>query len=358
MRVYLILLALLTTTPAWGLTCKNDYSGAEGCSSNVSAAGDCATLGYAKSEEEGCRHYIYCPFDQSYKRCVAQTETEKPLDCKSLGFTTQDKTPWCNHIITCPSDTTLTACGYDDKCLAYPLNLGPADDTWYENLPYGSKYETCDAADGNKYAKIIGCEKYYNYNSYAADLTKTCRSKCKSGDYYYMIDRYSNIGNAGFCSTTKLSSSAPLADASTLVGVVTSVTNGGYSGNIMALATVGKYGNGYCPTTSLTDGPGNTDTLVKSSDSANVCVQAAKAARNYSISLMPKGSWFLPAENDWRLIGSQPEYFVSQYINTGIAVVYMTSSSSWKLHASSTEGGLYNGNATSMYALPFAKFSQ
>ena len=62
--------SLLFSTSAFALTCLNDYSGPTGCANNVNAAGDCTTLGYSKDDVDGCKHYLYCPFDISYKRCV------------------------------------------------------------------------------------------------------------------------------------------------------------------------------------------------------------------------------------------------------------------------------------------------
>ena len=61
---------LLTIDPIYALTCRNDYSGSAGCAGNKTPAGDCETLGYSTSEVENCIHYIYCPFDTSYKRCT------------------------------------------------------------------------------------------------------------------------------------------------------------------------------------------------------------------------------------------------------------------------------------------------
>lgn len=66
---------LLCSANVFALTCKNDYSTASGCASNANAAGDCTTLGYETADVSGCSHYIYCPFDTSYKRCTSITET-------------------------------------------------------------------------------------------------------------------------------------------------------------------------------------------------------------------------------------------------------------------------------------------
>ncbi len=62
-------LTLLSTSSALALTCVNDYGGTSSCASNTTAAGDCETLGYSTSDVDNCEHYLYCPFDTSYKAC-------------------------------------------------------------------------------------------------------------------------------------------------------------------------------------------------------------------------------------------------------------------------------------------------
>ncbi|MBQ2811075.1 MAG: hypothetical protein IJF12_02790, partial [Alphaproteobacteria bacterium] len=53
----------------------------------------------------------------SYTACTTQEE----LNCAELGYTTDDKSDWCSSIITCPNDSTLTACVgqcvYNDICV-------------------------------------------------------------------------------------------------------------------------------------------------------------------------------------------------------------------------------------------------
>ena len=65
-------LTLLSASSALALTCANDYGSSAGCASNTTAAGDCTTLGYSKDNVDGCEHYLYCPFDTSYKRCATE----------------------------------------------------------------------------------------------------------------------------------------------------------------------------------------------------------------------------------------------------------------------------------------------
>ena len=64
---------LVIAGSANALTCINDYGGTSSCT-NTNPAGDCETLGYSKDNVSGCEHYLYCPFDTSYKRCVTEGE--------------------------------------------------------------------------------------------------------------------------------------------------------------------------------------------------------------------------------------------------------------------------------------------
>ena len=93
-------LTLLSASSALALTCANDYGSSAGCASNTTAAGDCATLGYSKDNVDGCEHYLYCPFDTSYKRCVA---SEK-IDCSDYPF---EECPEGAKCSSCNNGTSL-----------------------------------------------------------------------------------------------------------------------------------------------------------------------------------------------------------------------------------------------------------
>lgn len=109
----LVLCGLVPAFSAFALTCQNDYGGSTSCASNTTAAGDCKTLGYSTVNVEGCKHYLYCPFDKSYKKCV-----DAGKSCVELGFTKGDKSSWCGKLITCDSDRTYTACveSFENPC--------------------------------------------------------------------------------------------------------------------------------------------------------------------------------------------------------------------------------------------------
>lgn len=84
MRILLALMFVFAASPSWALSCKNDYAGVTGCAANASSAGDCETLGYSTAAVINCEHYIYCPFNTAYKRCVSET-TEPPAATCTTG---------------------------------------------------------------------------------------------------------------------------------------------------------------------------------------------------------------------------------------------------------------------------------
>ena len=82
---------------------------------NCAQAPDCAELGYSNVDDPNCKKdgYLYCPFDFNYKKCVE-------LNCQGLGYTNTEKSGWCSEIITCPQDSSYTAC----NCLKSRCNIG------------------------------------------------------------------------------------------------------------------------------------------------------------------------------------------------------------------------------------------
>ena len=113
-----LLFCLIFPSISEATTCRKDYGGTNSCVANDAPAGDCTTLGYSNKDVDGCTNYLYCPFDTSYKKCVAGG---KELDCADLGYTKSDKSEWCGKIVQCPNDNTLTACVeycvYNDICV-------------------------------------------------------------------------------------------------------------------------------------------------------------------------------------------------------------------------------------------------
>ncbi len=91
MKYVLFLIMILFSSQAVALNCEKQPT--------------CEELNYSKEDDPQCAEdgYILCPFDSQYKKCVN-------MDCEKLGFTTSDKTSWCDEIITCKDDANYTLC--------------------------------------------------------------------------------------------------------------------------------------------------------------------------------------------------------------------------------------------------------
>ncbi len=91
MNKLFLLLATVYITPAMALTCLDEYSGEASCANSDTTAGDCKSLGYSTNDVDGCVQYLKCPFDTSYKRCVAKTDdtdentTQTDTSCR-IGY--------------------------------------------------------------------------------------------------------------------------------------------------------------------------------------------------------------------------------------------------------------------------------
>ncbi len=139
---------------------------------------DCISLGYSKNDVDGCNEdeYIYCPLDNSYKKCI-----KAQLDCASLGFTTDDKSSWCGSIITCPTDTSYTACTNLD-CSGY-TNLSCSD-------LEATHCDECINNSGTFYKAIVCKDGYIKTSSNSTGCTQTYNSceeaNLKSADTFGM----------------------------------------------------------------------------------------------------------------------------------------------------------------------------
>ena len=74
---------------------------------NCAELPDCEALGYYKGSDTRCdsddSHYIRCPYDKNYKRCVE-------YNCAKIGFTQTDKSAWCAKVIPCKNNPSYTLC--------------------------------------------------------------------------------------------------------------------------------------------------------------------------------------------------------------------------------------------------------
>ena len=160
-------LTLLSASSALALTCANDYGSSAGCASNTTAAGDCATLGYSKDNVDGCEHYLYCPFDTSYKRCVASDFC--------AGYT----------LSSCPTGANCSSCGKDDdlkfKVDSCKSGYTYANDTCKANsctgytltkCPGNGYCDDCLSGSTTKY-KLTGCKSGYTLSGNSC-IAATC----------------------------------------------------------------------------------------------------------------------------------------------------------------------------------------
>lgn len=166
---------------------------------------DCAKLGFTTTYDETCADdgYLTCPFNAQYRKCVKRS-------CNKMGFTSDDKSSWCEKIITCPEDNTYTACvklyenpcpdGYDPTLTSVakcgksgsrgwlldsfeiagnngPVTCGKCTPKACEGDPTKTTYSSCTAN---------GHENGWNYSScyYGDELRGTCTKKTCS-DYSY-----------------------------------------------------------------------------------------------------------------------------------------------------------------------------
>ena len=143
---------LVIAGSANALTCINDYGGTSSCT-NTNPAGDCTTLGYSKSNVTNCEHYLYCPFDTSYKRCLGEKECDpgkarKVEDCGATG-----KNGWRLQV------------GLHNACLQC---LAIACPNGYEKLTPDTSVAECGSLKINGYSGdslcykcVEGCEEGY-----------------------------------------------------------------------------------------------------------------------------------------------------------------------------------------------------
>lgn len=88
---------------------------------NCAEVPDCAELGYSNDAKTCSGSWLYCPFNSAYKKCV-------PSGNSCEGFTKDDKTQWCNVIVPCSNDESLTLCASSFKCPVYTTaNLEAGD---------------------------------------------------------------------------------------------------------------------------------------------------------------------------------------------------------------------------------------
>ncbi len=211
MKFIAFLLMICAAAPASALTCKNDYDGASGCASNTTAAGDCTTLGFSKEDTSGCSHYIYCPFDPSYKRCVNNTATEPSTCPAGYGKTVNDCGRWsmgwtlgtlnssgCGKCIkkSCPSGSATTAAGCASGVITSEIAYAySGDDFCYNCQPVSTP--TCSSGYATS---VSGCpdNRLYVLDTSQKDAAGCYKCVMKTCSYYGLEPMSSSFVNDGY----------------------------------------------------------------------------------------------------------------------------------------------------------------
>ena len=132
MKKFLILFLMFVATPAMANIACGD---SKDCNDKSTAAQKCADLGYSLNKVENCEHYLKCPFDTQYQKCVKYPK----ISCQSLGF------------------TQTNACDSNQKQLTCTDSDGSQK---YQCLENTSK-KTCKSMNFlNSSSNITGCNSY------------------------------------------------------------------------------------------------------------------------------------------------------------------------------------------------------
>ncbi len=195
---------------------------------NCTTQPTCSELGYSTSNVDNCEHYLYCPFDTAYKKCVKETDT-----CTDTGTGTHQVCSTSLHFVN--GECVETDLNPSKNCSDYGFDsLSNATCTNKFEIYYnGSLYNTCysgclscnnfDSLDAlcadlaspenntyvcyDKQTIDLGngsCTKYTTYTaSHRSECVSTYCSCCQMG-YKYECD---HNGTYGTCSNTSISGS-------------------------------------------------------------------------------------------------------------------------------------------------------
>jgi hypothetical protein len=227
-----ISLYLAGTNVVYALSCKNGDS-----SCSTQSAADCANLGYSADNVDNCKHYLYCPFNLSYKTCVAFDNSKPEADCSDYPLTSCPSNGICED---CPNDSSykkLTGCnsGYTlntagDGCVATTCASGYAKSA--DNCgTTGSKGWSLGTKDAN------GCGKCTEkYCSGSANYTSVDKCGSAGADGWNYSSCYYGDELRGTCSAKSCPSGS--ATSKTCSSGYNKVSTGSYSGNSLCYKCV------------------------------------------------------------------------------------------------------------------------
>ena len=168
-------LYLAGTNVVYALSCKN---GDSSCSSQ--SAADCTNLGYSADNVDNCKHYLYCPFNQSYKTCVAFCSDEhckawsselEDCECTECEDFYEKKNGKCVPM-TCDDDNKTA-----DDCKDTEIYV--VDKTLLNNEVCGHCVDCADENDPNS-----PCKGYYTCSGGGRSPKGDVKCTCGNVNYY------------------------------------------------------------------------------------------------------------------------------------------------------------------------------
>ena len=185
MKKFLILFLMFVATPAMANTANIACGDSKDCNDKSVAAQKCTDLGYSLNKVENCEHYLKCPFDKDYQKCVKYPK----ISCQSLGFT---KTTACNSNqkqLTCTdSDGSVKYQCLDEKSAE---NCEAKGFTLSTGVQWGcDKLLSCQ--EGGKTYKL--CAEGHVVTSYTKD---SCGVPCDEGEDSEYDDCTDTNGDVG-----------------------------------------------------------------------------------------------------------------------------------------------------------------
>ena len=182
-----ISLCLVCANVVHALSCQNGDS-----SCSTQSAADCSKLGYSTADVDNCKHYLYCPFNLSYKTCVAFNNSKPEPDCSDYPLTS---CPANGVSDKCPDDENykkLTGCklGYTlntakTACIATPCPTVEFEVDTSSSTSVTVKVKSTTSNDINKCgSKAEKGWEIYNTNTYSGNsLCYACKPRSCPDDY-------------------------------------------------------------------------------------------------------------------------------------------------------------------------------
>ena len=191
---YSMAAVLLSSTSALAATC---FDGSTSCATVSGKTSDCLALGYSKDDVVGCKHYLLCPFDTSYKACV----TQKFMDCSAYPLTKCPDNGFCSEC----NDGSTTKYKLDrcDNCFSQiSVNGGMCSRNYqYDKCPTDAGAATCSECtySGKTVYNILTCKPGYTLNGVFSNSRTCVANKC---DGYTLTQCPAN----GICSSCQAGS--------------------------------------------------------------------------------------------------------------------------------------------------------